>query len=78
MRDAAGASGSDSEEVIEVARTHSATPAQVKLAWTLQQGRHVLAIPGTGNPDHVDENVAAGSLRLSECDMAILDSLSRN
>ena len=32
---------------------------------SLQQGPHVLAIPGTGNPDHIAENVAASALRLS-------------
>ncbi len=42
------------------------TPAQVRLAWALQQGPHVLAIPGTGSPAHLAENVAAAALRLSE------------
>ncbi|MGW9262413.1 aldo/keto reductase, partial [Streptomyces albidoflavus] len=46
-----------------------ATPAQVKLAWTLQQGPHVLAIPGTTDPAHLEENVAAGSLRLGEAEL---------
>ena len=58
-----------------MARAHDATAAQVRLAWTLQQGPHVLAIPGTGDPDHLVENVAAGSLRLSEDELARLDAL---
>ncbi|MEU2303754.1 aldo/keto reductase [Streptomyces misionensis] len=53
------------DEVRAVARAHGASPAQVQLAWTLQQGPHVLAIPGTGNPDHLVENIAAGALRLT-------------
>jgi aryl-alcohol dehydrogenase-like predicted oxidoreductase len=53
------------------------TPAQVRLAWTLQRGPHVLAIPGTGNPDHLADNVAAGSLRLSDDEMALLDGAGR-
>jgi aryl-alcohol dehydrogenase-like predicted oxidoreductase len=57
-----------------VARAHGATPAQVRLAWTLGQGPHVLAIPGTGDPDHLAENVAAGALRLTDEEMARLDS----
>lgn len=61
----AGATGADHDEVLAVARAHSATAAQVRIAWTLQQGPHVLAIPGTGNPDHIAENVAASALRLS-------------
>jgi pyridoxine 4-dehydrogenase len=71
----AGASGTDSHELLAVARAHGATPAQVRLAWTLQQGPHVLAIPGTGNPDHLIENVAAAALRLAPGEMARLGSL---
>ena len=52
------------------------TPAQVRLAWTLQQGPHVLAIPGTGNPDHLAANVAAGALRLSPGEIARLEAIS--
>jgi aryl-alcohol dehydrogenase-like predicted oxidoreductase len=65
----AGAGEGNSDEVLAVARAHGATPAQVRLAWTLQQGPHVLAIPGTGNPDHLVDNVAAGALRLSEAEL---------
>jgi pyridoxine 4-dehydrogenase len=61
-----GARAEDSEDLRAVARAHGATPAQLRLAWTLHQGPHVLAIPGTGNPDHLAENVAAGALRLTD------------
>ena len=54
------------------AAAHGATPAQVRLAWTLHQGPHVLAIPGTGNPEHLVENVAAGALKLSADELARL------
>jgi pyridoxine 4-dehydrogenase len=74
----AGASGASVSgkggEVLAVARARGATAAQVRLAWTLQQGAHVLAIPGTGNPDHLAANVAAGALRLSADEMARLDA----
>jgi len=69
-----GASGTDSEEIQAIARAHGATAAQVRLAWTLHRGPHVLAIPGTGNPDHLVQNVAAGALRLSPDELATLDS----
>ena len=65
----AGAAGPDSDAVLATARAHGATPAQIRLAWTLQQGPHVLAIPGTANPDHLAENVAAAALRLSADEM---------
>jgi aryl-alcohol dehydrogenase-like predicted oxidoreductase len=72
-----GPADDEGEEVGAVARAHGATPAQVRLAWTLQQGPHVLAIPGTGNPDHLRENVAAGALRLTDDEMTRLDALHR-
>ncbi|MGW0475050.1 oxidoreductase [Streptomyces coeruleorubidus] len=61
-----GATTVHDEEVRAVARAHGASPAQIRIAWTLHQGPHVLAIPGTGNPDHLMENVAAGAIRLTD------------
>jgi aryl-alcohol dehydrogenase-like predicted oxidoreductase len=55
-----------------VAAAHGVTPHQVRLAWTLHQGPHVLAIPGTGRLDHLEQNVAAGALKLSTEDLALL------
>jgi len=71
-RRAAGGSGADSPELLEVARRHGATPAQVRLAWTLHQAPNVLAIPGTGDPVHLAENVAAAALRLTPEDLSLL------
>lgn len=51
------------------------TDAQVRLAWTLARGPHVLVIPGTGDETHLVENVAAGDLRLSDDELARLDEL---
>jgi pyridoxine 4-dehydrogenase len=72
----AGSTGTDSEEILAVARVHGATPAQIRLAWTLHRGPHVLAIPGTGNPEHLLANVAAGAMRLSPTELARLDAVS--
>ncbi|MFF3615501.1 aldo/keto reductase [Streptomyces sp. NPDC002580] len=72
---ALGPEGGVEAEVTAVAEAHDATPAQVRLAWTLARGPHVLAIPGTGNPDHLAENIAAGALRLTESELARLDAL---
>jgi len=66
----------DNDAVLAIARAHAATPAQVRIAWTLSRGPHVLAIPGTGNPDHLVENVAAGALRLSAEELASLDAVT--
>jgi len=73
----AGAGGAESEQVLAVARAHGVSAAQVRLAWSLHQGPHVLAIPGTGNLAHLDDNVAAGALRLTADDLAVLDSFHR-
>jgi pyridoxine 4-dehydrogenase len=64
----------ESDPVSEVARAHGATTTQVRLAWTLRRGPHVLAIPGTSNPDHLAQNVAAGELELTSDDLAALDA----
>jgi aryl-alcohol dehydrogenase-like predicted oxidoreductase len=72
----AGAGPSDDSDVLAVAQAHGASAAQVRLAWTLQQGPHVLAIPGTGNPDHLSANVAAGALRLSAAELTRLGALA--
>ncbi|MDH6456252.1 MULTISPECIES: aldo/keto reductase [unclassified Streptomyces] len=72
-----GATDAHDEAVLAVARAHDASPAQVRLAWTLAQGSHVLAIPGTGNPDHLAENIATGALRLTRDELDTLNSLHR-
>ncbi|WP_328723335.1 oxidoreductase [Streptomyces sp. NBC_00247] len=73
-RDKGAGAAPERDEVAEVARAHGASAAQVRLAWTLHRGPHVLAIPGTGDPAHLEENVAAGALRLTKEDLALLDA----
>ena len=50
----------------EVAHAHDATPGQVALAWLLARSQVMLPIPGTSSAEHLEENVAAGQLRLSD------------
>jgi aryl-alcohol dehydrogenase-like predicted oxidoreductase len=69
------ASGAPDARVSAIADAHGVTPAQVRLAWTLHQGPHVLAIPGTGDPAHLADNVAAAELHLSESELAELNSI---
>lgn len=75
---AGGADETGQAEVAAVAAAHGATPAQVRLAWTLHRGPHVLAIPGTGNVAHLEENVAAGALRLTDDELALLDGVGQD
>ncbi|MFJ3520501.1 oxidoreductase [Streptomyces sp. NPDC090131] len=72
----AGAVRTEHDQVLAVARNHGASPAQVRLAWILHQGTHVLAIPGTGNPDHLADNVAAGALRLTASELRLLGTVA--
>ncbi|SEK54034.1 aldo/keto reductase [Streptacidiphilus jiangxiensis] len=61
----------------ELAQSRGVSTAQLRIAWTLHQGPHVLAIPGTGDPAHLDANVAAAGLRLSPPELAVLESAHR-
>jgi pyridoxine 4-dehydrogenase len=57
----------------EVAARHSATPAQVAIAWLLARSPAMLPIPGTSSLIHLEENLQAARLRLSAADRAALD-----
>ena len=74
LRREAAAGPEQDARVQRVAAAHGATPAQVRLAWTLHRGPHVLAIPGTTDPAHLAENLAAGALRFSEEELALLNA----
>jgi len=58
--------------VEEIARAHDATPAQVALAWLLQSSPVTIPIPGTASLAHLEENLAARELRLSDDEVALL------
>jgi pyridoxine 4-dehydrogenase len=51
--------------VAEAAVRHDATPHQIVLAWLLARSPAILPIPGTGSPEHLEENVAAADIELS-------------
>lgn len=52
--------------VDEIASRHDATPGQVALAWLLRRSPVMLPIPGTSSVEHLEENVAAASLELTD------------
>jgi aryl-alcohol dehydrogenase-like predicted oxidoreductase len=60
--------------VDHVAQATGATPAQVALAWLLARSPVVLPIPGTKSIDHLEENLAAVDLRLTDEQVAELTS----
>jgi aryl-alcohol dehydrogenase-like predicted oxidoreductase len=62
-----------SQKVKQVAARIEATPAQVAIAWLLAKSPVMLPIPGTSSIAHLEENVAAASLKASPEDLAALD-----
>jgi pyridoxine 4-dehydrogenase len=59
----------------DLARTHSATPAQVALAWLLHRAPVMLPIPGTSSVAHFEENLEAAELELTDEERQQLDAL---
>jgi aryl-alcohol dehydrogenase-like predicted oxidoreductase len=60
--------------VREIAAQHSASPAQIALAWLLQKGNDIVPIPGTKRRGYLEENVAATEIKLGSNDVAQLDT----
>lgn len=66
----------NNEVILEIAKAHGVTSAQVILRWNLQRG--VVAIPGSSNPEHIKENISVFHFELSDEDMQKIASLERN
>jgi len=56
----------------EVAQRHGASPMQIALAWLLHKSPVMLPIPGTSSVEHLEENVAAAQIELSDEDLSEL------
>ena len=54
------------EVLNRIAQAHRAGPTQIALAWLLRRSPIMLPIPGTSATEHLEQNVAAASLRLAE------------
>ena len=61
------------QKLEEVAARNAVTPMQVGLAWLLHRSKVMLPIPGTSSIAHLEENVAASEIQLSDEDLAELD-----
>ena len=62
----------DAPAVARVAARRGATPAQIAQAWLLQTSPNLLLIPGTGSLEHLEENVAAGDIVLTDEELTAL------
>lgn len=74
---AAGALARGHTVLTDIAQRLGATPSQVALAWVLKRSPVMLPIPGTGSVAHLEENVAAADIQLSDADFRALDQQGR-
>jgi pyridoxine 4-dehydrogenase len=64
--------------VDRIAKSRGATPGQVALAWTLERSPVMLPIPGTSKVSHLEENVAAADIQLSDEEFQALDESGKS
>ena len=64
------------EVIIEIAKKHNVSSAQVILRWNLQKG--VVVIPGSSNPNHIKENTEIYHFALTDDEMNRINALDRN
>jgi len=60
----------------EIAEKYNSEPAQVALAWLINQGEDIVAIPGATRVDHVLESIGAMNLSITDQDMDRLNEVS--
>lgn len=77
-RTVAWGSTGDQATIAAIAQELDATPTQIALAWLLHHSPVILPIPGTARIAHLEENVAAGRLRLTPAHLERLDGLAGN
>jgi pyridoxine 4-dehydrogenase len=65
------------EALNRIAQAHKATPMQVAMAWLLKRSPIMLPIPGTSSVQHLEENVAAAALQLTEEEFESLAGVAR-
>ena len=73
----AGSLTEEGGKVTKIAQRLDATPAQLALAWVLKRSPVMLPIPGTSKVNHLEENVAAAALELTDEEFRTLDELGR-
>ena len=73
---AAGNLAKPGSKLDAIAHAHKASPGQIALAWLLQRSPVMLPIPGTGKVKHLEENVAAVNITLTDAQFADLNALA--
>jgi pyridoxine 4-dehydrogenase len=68
---------SSSDEFKAIMDKHGATASQLALAWMLHRSPVMLPIPGTGKVKHLEDNIAAAAIKLSDEEFSTLDAIGR-
>ena len=66
----------NNETILEIAKNHNVSAAQVILRWNLQKG--VVVIPGSSNPEHIKENTEIYHFNISDEEMEKINGLDKN
>lgn len=74
---AAGKLAESGGKLDEVSRRHGATVAQLSISWLLHRSPAMLPIPGTSSVAHLEENMKAATIQLSEVEMAEIEAAAR-
>jgi aryl-alcohol dehydrogenase-like predicted oxidoreductase len=74
---AAGKLAASGGKLDEVAKRHGATVSQLSLSWLLHRSPVMLPIPGTSSVEHLEENLKAADVELSESEMDELEALAK-
>jgi pyridoxine 4-dehydrogenase len=73
----AGGLNKTGASVEDIATRYNATPGQIALAWLLKRSPVMLPIPGTSKVAHLEQNVAAAAIQLSDEDFAALNAAGK-
>ena len=73
----AGASARPGSALDAIAHKHKASPGQIALAWLLKRSPVMLPIPGTGKVAHLEENVGAAAIKLTDEEFETLGRVGR-
>ncbi|GGF37596.1 aldo/keto reductase [Subtercola lobariae] len=74
---ATGKLAGDGSPLAKISAEHGSTPSQLALAWLLRRSPVILPIPGTSSVAHVEDNIAAAAIELSDDEYATLDEVGK-
>ena len=74
---AAGKLAQPGGKLDEVSKRHGATVSQLSLAWLLRRSPVILPIPGTSSVEHLEENMKAAEIELSDAEMKEIEEAGR-